>query len=166
MALVGTKELAGVPVEFHVGMSGGWAVYEPAVEGEDTPLHQRHIAGGDTVEKAEANARNELAKRKVKVAVNFFTEEGEPGIAHGKHARTRKLLVRINGESQQIDSYRSVLRADTPKDVVEHLAEIREEQSKLRSEEFAIKKEWKMDLSKAVDEAIKAAVEAKEAKAA
>lgn len=166
MAQVGVKELSGIPMEFHATMSGGWQVYEQAVEGDERDLRDRAVASGDTIEKAENNARAELAKRKVKVSVHFITEGGARGVAYGWHARTRKILVRVNDKAEQFDSYRYVMKPDTPQEDVDHLREIREEMAKLKAEERTIKNKYKLDLGPAVTKAIDEAVARNKEKAA
>lgn len=160
MALVGTEQINNVDVEIHASQYGTWTIREKGVEGSEGVL-----GNGDTVEKAKNNARTELNKRKVKVAVNFYLANGyHHGIAHGIHGRTRKILAKVGSKAMQLDSYTGALKGDTPKDVRDHLRDIDDEISKLQREKREIVKQWNLDLSRAVDTAIKEAIEAKEAK--
>jgi hypothetical protein len=153
VALVGTREINNVEVEIHASKHGSWTIQLPADEGGQ---HGRALGTHNTSLDAAINlARAEIKRRQVKVDVPFKTREGKKGIAHSRHARsTDKILVVIDGKKDQIGWREQVFKADMPKEVLDHLHDIQDEQSKLKAEEREIVKEWNFDLSKALDEAI------------
>jgi hypothetical protein len=153
MALVGKREINNVGVEIHASSHGTWTIQLPA---DEEGKHGRALGTHHTSLDAAINlARTEIKKRQVKVAVPFKTTEGWSGIATSRHARsTDKILAEVNGKKTQIGWREQVFKADTPKSVIEHIKEIDDESSRLRAERIALVNEWKLDLNKALDEAI------------
>ena len=156
-AQVGTREINNVECEIFASDSGTWTIYR-AGEGE---RNERYLAGGDSTLDATVNkARMEIKKQQVKVAVPFKMIDGKRGVAHGRHARSRnKILTKIGNKSEQLDYHTQTLKHDTPKEVIDHMRELRVEQEKLSREHRELYNEWKIDLGNAVDAAIKEAIE-------
>lgn len=150
MPFIGIQEINSVRYEIHANASGGWQIRE------EKPDHDGRVIGtGSTLDAAINNARQQINREKVKIAVNFVTHDGERGVATGRHGRNRTILVRVNGKAEQWEGYRvNVLRPDIPKDDIDRLLELDERIGKLQAEKREIVQEWKFDLDKAVDEAI------------
>lgn len=135
MALVGMKKIAGKEYEVHAGIYGTWTILDE--EGQS-------LGGGDSLDKATANAQNELTKRKVKIDVPFYTYEGRRGTITGRHARTMKVLARIEGSAtnswtkksatSQLEGYYHVFRNNIPTDVLDNYLELKEKQRNIESE--------------------------------
>jgi hypothetical protein len=137
--IVSTKELSGVPVEVKVDHYGRFYIHDE--EGVT-------LGTGMLLDSAESAARQALAKRKVRVEVAFITHDGQTGVAHGLHAKTNKILGRINGKAVQIESYRrDCFQPDIPRDTMNK-----------------IEKDWQIDLRDEIEAAIKEKAEIVEVK--
>lgn len=157
MPKVGIREINNVQVEIHASPSGGWTIMQPAENEEERAMA---LGSGDTLDKAVTAARNEIKRRQIKVAVPFKTREGKRGVASGRHARSRdKILTEVQGEKIHIGYRETVFKPDMPKEEIEHLNELGDEEAKLRAEQREIIKKWSFDLGKAVDTAINEASE-------
>jgi hypothetical protein len=161
MALLGTREINNVEVEIHASHTGSWSIYRVA-ENEDEKSNERFLANDDkTLESAVNKARIAIKKQQVKVAIPFKTISGLRGVATGRHARSRsKILVELSdGQKDSYDSHsHQILKADTPKDVLTHMKELREEEAKIKKEARELHDKWKMDLGVAVDTAVEEAI--------
>ena len=158
MALVGTRTINNIEVEIHASVHGSWSIRLPDEEG-----NTGHLAMNEDLNKAINNARIAIKKRDVEIHVPFRTLAGERGIARGKHAKTRDILVTIDGQKDSMSSYGKVFKPDTPKDVMTHFNELHEESKRIDRERREIMKQWEMDLNSAVTRAMdEAATEAAE----
>lgn len=157
MAVVGEVTITGVSLE--VGASAASGNFTLSLDGEV-------IGRGETLDKAKAQARAALAKRRVKVEVPFVTKQGERGVAHGIHQRNRTVLVRMgaSGSAAELQGYSEQFRPDIPADVLERFLEAGRAAQLLEKERSAISKEWSLDLRKAVVCAIDEAVAEQEAR--
>ena len=154
MSLVGTREINNTKVEIHASPHGTWSITLPAEEGDERGSG-RALGTGPSLETAINNARTEIKKRQVKVAVPFKTREGKTGVANSRHARsTDKILAVVDGKKEQIGYREQVFKIEMPDSVIEHLNELEEEAGKIHAEQRAIKQKWNFDLSKALDAAI------------
>lgn len=147
MALVGTKDIAGTEVEVHATLYGAWRIF----------LDDEVIGTGDNVEAALSQARRKLARNKVKVKVPFRMPDGRRGVAHGIHAKTRDVLTRVEGESEQLSSYARVLRDDIPDFEMERYRMLVAKANDAQREANKIADEYKLDLGKTVREEIERA---------
>jgi hypothetical protein len=154
---VGNREINNVDCEIHATATGGWTIYRAG----DEPVNDRFLASDEkSFDSAVNKARMAIKKQEVKVTVPFKTMDGKQGIATGRHARSRhKILATVGGKKAQIEYSQQILKHETPKDVVDHLTELREEQAKLSAEHRTLYSKWKMDLGTAVDDAIIKAIE-------
>lgn len=149
MALVKSDyRIADNEVEIHAYPNGNWGI----------TLGDEDIGYADTLEKAIARARTALAKQKVKVSVPFVTQDGERGIAHGLHAKTGKVLARVNDKPIDL-GYKQPLRADIPQDVLDRYLELTETADAAYNEAKVIEREYRLDLSTAVRKAVADAAE-------
>jgi hypothetical protein len=156
MALVGTKEINGVECEIHADKHGSWSIKEPDTdEGRGKSLGH----SSNSLEQAIQQARTELNKRKVKVAVTFYLSDGTQGTATSIHGRTGKIMATIGGDSKQLDTYTKALRGDTPSEKVARIKEINSEMAALRTEQASIYKEFGVGLVEAVRSAINDALD-------
>ena len=156
MALVGTREINDIEVEVHASPTGGWAIRTPGVEGAEGFLG----SDPELLDKAVNKARLEIKKRQVEIALPFKTQDGKRGIARGRRAgSTDKILVTIGGTKDSLSSYTNVLKHETPKEVVEHLQELVEEERRIGREKREIMNKWEFKLGVAVDAAVKEAAE-------
>lgn len=155
--LVGTREINGKEVEIHASHHGAWSIRLVGVEGS-----AGHLATDtDSLDKAINKARLAIKKQEVEVAVPFKTLDGKQGIARGRHAKSRdKLLVTIGGKKESFSSYGRVLKHDTPKEVIEHLKELDDEETRIGREKREIMTKWSLKLDTAVDTAVREAAEA------
>lgn len=158
---IGNKEILGATYEVHADVqSGNFRIVVPAVEGESRTVS---LGTSQTLAGAIAEARTELNKRKVKVAVKFRDGRGRRLTAHGLHGGSGKVMARYDadGAAEQFDTYARVFKAETPDDVMARYNEISDEVTELRREEKEIERQWKMDnigthVKNAIDEAVKA----------
>jgi len=152
MALVGTREINNVKVEIHASPHGSWSILMPdeggAGRGRTLGSHATSFEG------AVNAARQEIKRRAVKVSVPFKTPDGKLGIANGRHARSDKILTEIEGKKEHIGYRDQIFRHDMPEEVMDHLHELQDEQGKISAEIRSIVSEWKLDLGKAVDDAV------------
>jgi hypothetical protein len=157
MSLLGTRDINNVECEVHASVHGSWTIYRVG----DEPGNERFLANDEkSLDGAVNKARQEIKRQQVKVSVPFKTVKGESGIATGFHARAKhKILATMGGKKEQIEGMSQFLKYETPKDVIDHLKDLREEQAKLKVEERNLYNEWKLDLSLAVKTAINEAVE-------
>jgi hypothetical protein len=153
MPHVGFKEIAGEKYEVHASPYGRWAIIEKDDDGNATEL-----GGSDkSLDAAVANARVELNKRKVTLAIHFKTLEGGRGIATGIHGKTRKVLTRVDGKAQQMDRYAKTLKPDTPMTVIKRYKDLVAEGNRIEAEKREIIKKWTFDLDAEVRRQIKEA---------
>lgn len=161
MPILGTREINNVEVEIHASHTGSWSIYRVA-ENEDEPSNERFLANDEkTLESAVNKARIAIKKQQVKVAVPFKTISGLRGVATGRHARSRtKILVELpGGKKDQYDSHsHQILKADTPKDVIEHMQELAEEERRIKKEARELHDKWKLNLGVGVDTAVEEAI--------
>ena len=156
MALVGTRKINNMEVEIHASVHGTWSIRMVGEEG-----NSGHLAMNEDLNKAINNARIAIKKRDVEIHVPFRTLAGERGIARGRHAKTRDILVTIDGQKDTMSGYSKVLKPDTPKETMDLLNELHEESKRIDRERREIMKQWEMDLSTAVTSAMdQAATEA------
>ncbi len=150
---VGTDTILNQELDVYADTSGYW----------ELKIGNESIGTGDTIEKAKAKARTFLAKRKVKVEVNYLTHEGKLGACSGRHAKTRKLLVRVGNVSSQTDAYRNIeqplFKVETPREVIERCAQAKDEIRVLEQERREIIERHSINLSDVVDKAIAAKAE-------
>lgn len=160
-----SDKISGVEVEIHATENGYWQVRLP---GDDS---YGGLGQADTLEKAKQQARTALAKKKVKVSVPFTiiwhsndTAEARRGTATGIHAKSYDVLVRYaDGEADTIGSYGTVFRDDVPQDVIDRYILLSTEMRKKQVEMRTIENQHKLDLKKAVREAIEAEARRQEA---
>lgn len=152
MPIVGTDTISNTEIEIHATASGTWQIYEKGHGGE----RDYQLSYGATMEQAIQRARTELGKRKVKVAIPFFTASGQRGVATGIHGRTGKVLTRVGrpAKAEQMDTYVAVLKGDTPKEVRDRINELDKIQMDARREREKIFREHSMHLGNVVKKAV------------
>lgn len=160
MTHIANDQMSGVDVAINALSNGTWMITVPG----DGNERGQAIGQGDTLEKAKAQARTWVAKRKVKVAVPFFSPTtGQAGIATGLHARTRSVLVRYDdGETDQIMPHTTVLGGDTPREKVEEMTAAQDEVRRLRGVARDIQEAHELKLGAAVERAIEEKIQENE----
>lgn len=147
---IANKDINGVDAQIHADKYGTWSILDPEgimLSRSDTSL-----------DAAIASARIVIKKRQVKVSVLFKTMDGKEGIADSFHARnSRKILTTIDGKREQIDSHTRVLRADTPGLKISRVCSLRKAARDANREADLIEQKYRLDLLKAMNEAIEAA---------
>lgn len=155
MTLVKAQEIiGGVQCEVHVTGEGMFEVYP---KGENAT----RLGYAETMERAIAQARPKIAKRKVKVEVVFFTKAGERGVATGFHSKNGNVMARIDDRSVQLKYGEELkgLHPSTPREKMERMIECREQSKKLLAEARDIEYEYTFDLKDAVEAAVAAKAE-------
>lgn len=147
MPAVGTRKINNVDCEVYVSaLSGDWTIKDE--EGAT-------LGHGNTLEKAVAQARNALNRRKVKVNVPFYLLDGRNGTATGKHGgSSRKTLAVLDGKRETLDGYTTVFTQDTPQGVRERHAELTQQGRAVQRELRQIEADNTAKLSTLVEEAI------------
>lgn len=151
MALVGMKTIAGQEFEVHASIYGSWDISD--IDGV--------IGHGNDLDKAVSMAQATLTRRKVKISVPFITMKGKTGKLTGKHARTRKILVKIDDHTgtKQWDSYQRVFTNDIPAKTLAHYMKLSAQVNDLRAEMNTIENSYGRQVGPMVEDAIKQATE-------
>lgn len=140
---IGDKEILGQTFEVHTDVSGGmFRIVEPAVEGEEG---SRAITLGNsqTLAGAIAEARTELNKRKVTVAIEFKTPKGERAVATTLHGRSGKVMATVNdSRREQFDVHAKVFKSDTPQEIFDKLQDARRRYTEANDEITRLSREW------------------------
>lgn len=146
---IGTREVSGVELELHAdARTGRWSLERDG----------KKVGYGETLDQAVAVAAAALRKERKKVSVPFVTKAGERGIAYGLHAGTRNVMVDLGGRKEQFAGIEgSVLRGDTPDNVIARMVEIQQTQRTLQQEARGIERDWSMNLRAAVEQAFEQA---------
>lgn len=111
-------------VDVYVSKNGTFSVYRSSTSEDDTAL-----GSARTLEDAIQKAKTTIAKRKVKVNIPFYTQNGKAGRITGRHGGNGKILVRVNGESSQWSDYTKVIKPDAPIDSIERIKELLSQQN-------------------------------------
>ncbi len=157
---IGTQTIAGQSVEIHASTQGRWSITMPDTEDRSS------LGSGETLEAAIEQARRAIAKRKVRVEVPFITLTGDKGVATGRHAANRDILVRIGEKAERLDDYARALQPDTPAEELTKLTAAKATEKQAQREQRRIENEYKLELGRAVDAAIEAKIAEQEPAAA
>jgi hypothetical protein len=153
---IGTQTIAGQSVEIHASTQGRWSITMPDTEDRSS------LGSGETLEAAIEQARRAIAKRKVR----FITLTGDKGVATGRHAANRDILVRIGEKAERLDDYARALQPDTPAEELTKLTAAKATEKQAQREQRRIENEYKLELGRAVDAAIEAKIAEQEPAAA
>src|SRR4051812_7365622 len=102
MVKVGTQKILDTTVEIHADSYGRWSVMSD----------DKRIGSGASLEAAIAQARKQLNMSRIDVSVRFYTADGKKGVATKIHAKTRNVMTRVAGKSEQLDPNTSVFSPD------------------------------------------------------
>jgi len=145
---VGTKDILGTTVDVKANGYGRFFI----------ELDGTVLGSGDTLEQATNNARIELNKSRVEVALHFYTADGRKGVATKIHSKTKNVMVKIGSKSEQWSPHTNVFRADMPKMARDKYQKINQQMRELRAEQRQIEGKYQMSIGNAVKAAIKEAV--------
>lgn len=158
----GSITVKGVKYQVSVDEDGTWSAY---VNNGNT-----RVTGATKEALAKAVSR-ETRKAVTKVAVPFVQlggarPEGRRGVATGLHSRSGNILVRwSNGTSEQIRSWGNsgtVLTGELTDEEIKNWSRLRSEYTALSRQLFQFENEHKIDLPKAVRQALDKAVAGEE----
>ena len=156
MPKVGVKEILGEEYEVHASPYGRYSIHMPA----DEDGKAQELGAGETLDKAIANARIRINQQRVDVNVLFYdTQSGKRGTATKIHGKTRNVMARVGGESQQISPSTMVFKGDTPKMARDKYLKLRDEARKLTVEMHKITDAHTVRIGEVVNAAIKQAIE-------
>lgn len=144
---VGTKEILGTKVDVLANGYGRFAI----------ELDGTRLGSGETLEQATANARTQMNKDRVEIAVHFYTMDGRKGVATKIHAKTRNIIAKVSNKSEQLPNSQTVFKGDTPKLARDKYRKLLEQMRELRSEQRQIEQKYSMQIGNAVRKAIEEA---------
>lgn len=125
------------------------------------------VAVGASVNEVRQEAAKGIAKNKVRVEIPFITKRGVRGIATGFHSRTKEVLVKVEtpeGEhkTDQWSKYHwDVFDESTPVSKIDEWVRLNHERGEITDKITDIEREFIIDLSVKVREAINQKVEEK-----
>lgn len=155
---IGTITVMNEEVAVDADTNGSfWLYIEHPPEEEDGPQRTDHLGRGETLEAAKRQARVELGKRRIEVALPFVTRDGRRGIAIKRNLRTRGVIVEIEGERDEIGrgyNRGSTFKEDTPTNVTDRLGELDKNIREMDTERSNLEDKWKMDLASRLDQVV------------
>lgn len=151
MALLGTDKILQQEIEIHCSQHGRFSIKTPGDNGTE-------LGAGETLDSAKRAAGATIRARRVKIRVDFVTDNGERGFVYALHGRGRGYMAEIDGAKQQFDSYKT-LRGDIPQARLDELQRLKDESKRIGRSIRNIETEYRLDLRQAVDQAIDAARE-------
>lgn len=154
---IGTITIMGEEVVVDADTNGNFWLYLERLDEDESEIKD-HLGRGETLERAKAQARTELSKRRVEVALPFVTRDGRRGIAIKRNLRSNGVIVEIDGERDEFGRgygfRRQSFKEDTPANVTDRLAELDKNIREMEAERNNLEDEWRMDLPARLDQVV------------
>lgn len=137
---IGTKNINGVDCEVHANLHGAWSIMPEERKEDGRP---QWSVKADSLDAAVGKARTEINKRRAKIDFECILVNGTPARCTGVHGGTGKALLKVDkgyrDETMHLDTYSTVYRAETPREVIEEVREKEAEGLRLRREAETLK---------------------------
>jgi hypothetical protein len=140
---IGEDTIGGQAVDIYATGTGRFIIYK---HGSDDTV----LANDAVLDVARKTASAKLSRARVKLSIPFYTLTGEKGIATGIHAGTERILIRVNGKSEQAGYHYRALRGDMTDEDRNRLVEISRITQELAQKQRALIEKNRFDLTEAV----------------